>query len=86
VRNNPRLWRPGFKRGDAKRGRRIFSGRAFSAPHYEVAGVVWNGDVHFLIAQRPLDDTLGGLWEFPGGEREPDETLEDCLRRELVKS
>lgn len=55
-------------------------------PHYEVtAGVVWNGDGRFLIAQRPLDGMLGGLWEFPGGTREKGETLQDCLRRELVE-
>ena len=53
-------------------------------PHYDVtAGVVWNGDGRFLIAQRPLDRMLGGLWEFPGGKQEPGESLAGCLRREL---
>jgi A/G-specific adenine glycosylase len=57
-----------------------------SLPHYEVAaGVVWNGEGCFLIAQRPLDGMLGGLWEFPGGTREEGESLQDCLRRELVE-
>ena len=53
-------------------------------PHYDVAaGLIWNEKGQLLIAQRPLDGLLGGLWEFPGGKRESGETLEECLAREL---
>jgi A/G-specific adenine glycosylase len=53
-------------------------------PHYDVAaGMVWNARGELLIAQRPLEGLLGGLWEFPGGKREGDETLAHCLQREL---
>ena len=48
------------------------------------AGLVFHGG-RLLIAQRLPGDHLGGLWEFPGGKREPGESLEDCLRRELVE-
>jgi A/G-specific adenine glycosylase len=52
-------------------------------PHYDVtAGVVWR-DGRVLLAQRPPDRLLGGLWVFPGGKREAGETLEECLRREI---
>jgi A/G-specific adenine glycosylase len=55
-------------------------------PHYDVvAGIIWHkdGGERFLIAQRPLDGLLGGLWEFPGGKREEGESLEAALVREI---
>jgi len=53
-------------------------------PHYDVtAAVIGDGNGRFLIAQRPLESMLGGLWEFPGGKRLPGEELQDCLRREI---
>ena len=38
-----------------------------------------NGSV--LIARRPLSGLLPGLWEFPGGEKEPGETPAAGIRR-----
>lgn len=36
-----------------------------------------------LLAQRPPGKALAGLWEFPGGKVEKDETPEYALMREL---
>ncbi|HOG48449.1 MAG TPA: A/G-specific adenine glycosylase [Anaerolineae bacterium] len=52
-------------------------------PHYDVCAAVIEHEGRLLIAQRPAEGLLGGLWEFPGGKVEPGETLEDCLRREI---
>ncbi|MEM8598617.1 MAG: A/G-specific adenine glycosylase [Bacteroidota bacterium] len=53
-------------------------------PHYDIAvGVVYDEQSRVLIQKRPEDAMLGGLWEFPGGKREPDEALEATCVREL---
>jgi A/G-specific adenine glycosylase len=53
-------------------------------PHHTVtAAVIWR-DGQVLLAQRPKNGLLGGLWEFPGGTlEESDEDLPACLRREI---
>ena len=47
-----------------------------------VAGVIYKDD-KFLIAQRNLKKAQGGLWEFPGGKVEKNETHEEALKREI---
>ena len=46
------------------------------------AALVFRGG-KLLITQRYAEAHLGGLWEFPGGKREPNESFEECLSREL---
>lgn len=53
-------------------------------PHYTVTAAVITQGQSVLIAQRPPNGLLGGLWEFPGGKLElQDANLEDCLKREI---
>jgi A/G-specific adenine glycosylase len=52
-------------------------------PHFDVAAAVIHHNGRVLIAQRPPDGMLGGLWEFPGGKQEAGETLPECLQREI---
>ncbi len=52
-------------------------------PPIEVsAALIFRGG-KLLITQRHAGAHLGGLWEFPGGKREPGETFEACLVREI---
>jgi A/G-specific adenine glycosylase len=52
-------------------------------PHYDIAvGVIWRG-AEILIAKRPPEGLLGGLWEFPGGKPQPGESLEAAVVREV---
>jgi len=48
------------------------------------AGLVFR-DGKLLITKRFPDAHLGGLWEFPGGKREPNESFKACLVRELAE-
>jgi 8-oxo-dGTP diphosphatase len=44
-----------------------------------------DGDGRVLLARRPEDKALAGLWEFPGGKVRPGETPEAALIRELAE-
>ena len=48
-----------------------------------VAAVIQNEEGKILIAQRNLKKSQGGLWEFPGGKIEPNETKEEAIIREI---
>ena len=48
-----------------------------------VACALIDPDGRVLVAQRPADKQMGGLWEFPGGKMEPGERPEETLIREL---
>ncbi len=52
--------------------------------HVEVvAGVIRDARGRILLARRTEGRDLAGLWEFPGGKREPGESAEAALVREL---
>ncbi len=52
-------------------------------PHYVVTAAVLGRDGKVLLAKRPSKGLLGGMWEFPGGKMEANETFEACLAREI---
>lgn len=58
-------------------------------PHYIVtAGVILDGvnqPGKVLLAKRPANGLLGGMWEYPGGKVQAGESLEECLSRELIE-
>jgi len=56
-----------------------------AVPHYTVTAAVIQRDGSALIARRPQQGLLGGLWEFPGGKQQADEDLSACLRREICE-
>ncbi len=48
-----------------------------------VVAALIESDGELLLCQRRRGDTLGLLWEFPGGKVNPGEPLKAALRREL---
>lgn len=54
-------------------------------PHHIIGvGIIERDeDDKILIALRPNDAMLGGLWEFPGGKKEDNEKIQQTVEREL---
>jgi len=52
-------------------------------PHLQVTAAVIEKDGRVLLAKRPPEGLLGGMWEFPGGKQESNETLPETLEREI---
>jgi mutator protein MutT len=50
-----------------------------------VIAAVTKRDDRLLVCQRPAHKRHGGLWEFPGGKVEPNESDESAARRELAE-
>ena len=46
-------------------------------------GIILDSKGKILIAQRNLQKNFGGMWEFPGGKQEANESPEQALIREL---
>jgi 8-oxo-dGTP diphosphatase len=49
----------------------------------KVVAVVVCREGRYLVGQRPAHKHHGGLWEFPGGKLEADETLAAAAAREV---
>ena len=54
-------------------------------PHIRVGAALITQEGQYLITRRKSNVHLGGLWEFPGGKCEAKESLEDCVRREVLE-
>jgi mutator protein MutT len=51
----------------------------------EVVAAVIERSGRILITRRPAGAHLAGLWEFPGGKREPGELPVTALEREILE-
>ena len=49
-----------------------------------VVGIIWKNN-KFLITKRKTKQLLGGLWEFPGGKVNSNESLDTAVKREILE-
>lgn len=55
-------------------------------PHKRIGvAVIRNKQGEILIDRRLAKGEMAGLWEFPGGKIEPNETVEECIKREIIE-
>jgi mutator protein MutT len=57
---------------------------SFTVPHKQIGvAVIRNQQGKILIDRRLPQGDMAGLWEFPGGKIEPNETIKECIKREI---
>lgn len=54
-------------------------------PTIVVLAAIIERDGRLLVTRRLEGTHLAGLWEFPGGKCEPDESHDTCLAREIAE-
>lgn len=55
-------------------------------PHKSIGvAIIRNDRQEILIDRRRNEGLMGGLWEFPGGKIEAGETVEACIKREILE-
>ena len=55
-----------------------------SLPRKQIGVAVIRDDRDLILIDRRLDKVLlGGFWEFPGGKIEGNETVQECIKREI---
>ena len=52
---------------------------------FVVAAALTNDKGEILLQKRPMDAQMAGLWEFPGGKIEGNETVQECIKREILE-
>ncbi len=62
-----------------------FAKKKAPIPHFDIAvALIRNKKNQWLIQQRPEDGMLGGLWQFPGGKQEENESITTTCHREIL--